>query len=609
MKYDLAVQRILKRLSVFLVMMFILLSAAPVLAEETAPIKVACVGDSLTYSYLSGNQAQKSYPARLQTLLGDAYEVRNFGVNSKTMMDGLSDSYVNTDQYTQSLNYNPDIVILMLGTNDSKPKYWNMEENVNGAKFEQDAKELVASYQSLASDPRIIFAVSPMCLRSEDGESGIKRNIFSDEIVPLQRKIAQENAWEMIDMYEYTKNQQAIYLSDGIHFTDAGYYYEAVCMYEAITGKPVVPKETVAVKNAISPTGETGQTVIRAIDNDYETKWHSTYTPSTSPRDQHYAILELKEKSLVSGLYYLPRQDSGSGGMNGVITKYEIYISDDGGQSYKIVAQGDWAENQEWKHAEFTTVEATHVKLVSAESVEAVAGNALTSAAEIKIIGVMNTPEPTQVPTPTVTATPVVTVEPTQTPEPTQAPAPSVTATPEPIKNPFIDVIEGEFYYDPVLWAVSKNITTGVEPTLFAPYAGCSRAQIVTFLWRAADRPLPKTDTCTFKDIIIESYYYEAMLWAVGEGIATGYNADTFAPDKTCTRGEMVTFLYRAMDKPEITNKEHPFKDVSEKEFYYEPMLWALENKITTGQTAAAFAPDKTVTRGETVTFLYRTYK
>ena len=575
----------IKRICVFFAAALLLFSAIPISAEETTePIKVACVGDSLTYGYLSSDQSQKSYPARLQTLLGDGYEVRNFGVNSMTMMAGYSKSYINQSQYTQSIAYDADIIIIMLGTNDSKSEYWNAEENENGEKFRQDTEALIASYEKECTNPRIIFATSPKCLKSEVSGVGISSDVIRDEVVPLQRTIAKENNWEMIDMFALTEDEETIYHSDGIHFSDAGYYYEAVCMYEAITGHPYVPAERLKIVSAETPTGETGKTIEMALDNDYGTIWHSTYTPSASPREDHYVIFELEENSQINGLYYLPRQDGGSGGSNGIITKYEIQISNDGGETFQIISEGTWDQNKEWKSAEFNLTDATHVKFISMESMSSVSGNNLSSAAEIVLIGaVLEEPELT----------------PTPTPEPTPVPA----------ENPFMDISENDFYYDAVLWALEKNVTEGTSDTEFSPWTTCTRGQVVTFLWRSVGAPSAASDTCAFKDIAANDYYYNAVLWAVEKGITEGTSDTEFSPDETCTRGQVVTFLWRFSGKPDSENEICRFTDITEKDYYYAPVLWAVEKGITEGTSDTEFSPDKNCTRGQVVTFLYRASK
>ena len=184
----------------------------------------------------------------------------------------------------------------------------------------------------------------------------------------------------------------------------------------------------------------------------------------------------------------------------------------------------------------------------------------------------------------------------------------TVTAPGTKWTNPFTDVPSGQYYTDPVLWAVSKGVTTGTSATTFSPEAACTRGQIVTFLWRAAGSPEPQSSRNPFVDVPSNQYYYKAVLWAVEKGITTGMDATHFSPDASCTRGQIVTFLWRAKGKP-AANSSNPFYDVSGSAYYYSPVLWVVKNGITTGMSATSFAPDAPCTRAQIVTFLYRTYK
>ena len=179
------------------------------------------------------------------------------------------------------------------------------------------------------------------------------------------------------------------------------------------------------------------------------------------------------------------------------------------------------------------------------------------------------------------------------------------------LTNPFTDVAKGKFYYDPVLWAISQDpqITTGVTDTTFMPDRVCTRAHVVTFLWRANGCPDPQSMTSKFKDVKDTSkYYYKAVLWANEQGITTGYSDGTFRPDDECTRGQVVTFLWRAKGSPAPTGVNNPFSDVPTGKYYTNAILWALKNNITQGRTATTFGPDDACTRGHVVTFLYRAY-
>ena len=164
------------------------------------------------------------------------------------------------------------------------------------------------------------------------------------------------------------------------------------------------------------------------------------------------------------------------------------------------------------------------------------------------------------------------------------------------------------YYAESVTWAVANGITTGTsnDGPLFSPDGSCTRAQMVTFLWRAAGCPQPESTQSPFDDVQDpDAYYYKAVLWAVELGVTTGMTETTFAPDRTVTRAQTVTFLWRYAGKP-AAQAENPFEDVDAADYYYAPVLWAVEQEITTGMDAKHFAPDNACTRGQIVTFLYR---
>ena len=172
--------------------------------------------------------------------------------------------------------------------------------------------------------------------------------------------------------------------------------------------------------------------------------------------------------------------------------------------------------------------------------------------------------------------------------------------------NPFTDVKESDYYYEPVLWAVENKVTTGTSETTFSPNDPCTRAQVVTFLWRSAGNPEPSSTDNPFKDVAESTYYYKAVLWAVEEGITNGTSETTFSPDDPCTRAQVVTFLWRADGATAPEKSDNPFKDVAAGEYYYNAVLWAVEKKITTGTSDTTFSPDETCIRAQIVTFLYR---
>ena len=171
----------------------------------------------------------------------------------------------------------------------------------------------------------------------------------------------------------------------------------------------------------------------------------------------------------------------------------------------------------------------------------------------------------------------------------------------------FVDVAEGSYYEEAVDWAVEKGITTGTGNNYFTPDGICTRAQAVTFLWRVAGSPTPKTEAMPFEDVLDGSYYYEAVLWAVENGITVGTSATTFSPELTCSRAHIVTFLWRAANSPSAKTA-NPFTDVAADAYYIDAVLWAVKLKITVGTTLSTFSPDEGCTRAQIVTFLYRAH-
>ena len=185
---------------------------------------------------------------------------------------------------------------------------------------------------------------------------------------------------------------------------------------------------------------------------------------------------------------------------------------------------------------------------------------------------------------------------------------PSQPTTPgqEESTTDFADVKKDTYYFDAVAWAVKNQITSGTSATEFTPDATCTRAQIVTFLWRAAGCPEPKTGS-SFSDVPVGSYYAKAVAWAVERGITTGTGDGRFSPDAGCTRAQAVTFLYRALGKQ--TDSSAKFSDVPAGSYYADAVNWAVENNVTNGTGAATFSPNADCTRAQIVTFLYRAAK
>ena len=172
----------------------------------------------------------------------------------------------------------------------------------------------------------------------------------------------------------------------------------------------------------------------------------------------------------------------------------------------------------------------------------------------------------------------------------------------------FVDVATGSYYEDAVDWAVENGITKGTDDTHFSPDGICTRAQAVTFLWRTAGSPKPETRTMPFTDVPVGSYYYDAVLWAVENGITKGTSDTTFSPNMTCSRAQIVTFLWRSEKSP-AAGTANPFADVKSTAYYADAVLWAVKENITKGTTNTTFSPDADCTRAQIVTFLWRCKK
>ena len=170
----------------------------------------------------------------------------------------------------------------------------------------------------------------------------------------------------------------------------------------------------------------------------------------------------------------------------------------------------------------------------------------------------------------------------------------------------FKDVPKDAYFAGAVAWAAENEIAKGVEEGVFAPELMCTRAQVVTFLWRAAGAPEASADTkVAFTDVEEDSYYYDAVVWAVENGITNGVSATEFAPDAICTRAQVVTFLWRAAGEPKV-EAEMSFADVEDGAYYYDAVVWAVDNGITNGVSATEFAPAADCTRAQAITLIYR---
>lgn len=176
------------------------------------------------------------------------------------------------------------------------------------------------------------------------------------------------------------------------------------------------------------------------------------------------------------------------------------------------------------------------------------------------------------------------------------------------LTNPFLDISKNAYYYEPVLWAVYRGITTGLDESHFGPDAVCNRAQLVTFLWRAAGKPEPRSRENPFVDVPDGCFYEQAVLWAYENGITTGTDGTHFSPEALCNRAQVVTFLHRSRGCPE-PEVIYAFPDVPPGSYFREAVLWAAQRGITNGMDGGLFRPELSCSRAQIVTFLYRDAK
>lgn len=338
------------------------------------------------------------------------------------------------------------------------------------------------------------------------------------------------------------------------------------------------------------------------LDGDPATIW-LTDAKGSKNYNGHWIQLELEEEYYVHGLRYQPRQDFTP---DGVITQYQILTSMDG-ENWTRAAGGSWSANREWKKVIFTGHQAKYIRLVSEGSVNSMGDMVYTSAAEIRILGGKDEciHEVT-----TLKNYKEVTYDANgYTGDEVCENCENIVEKGSVVKKPactFEDVHKNEYFYKPVLWASFNGVATGSSPETFAPYDKCTRSQVVTFLYRAMGKPEVTQKELTFKDVGKNKYYYDAICWALEEGIITGYSEDVFGPNDACTRGQVVTMLWRLLGKPGYADK-NPFTDIQEMNYFYEAVLWAHQNKVTAG-TNDKFSPYDPCTRGQIVTFLYRVF-
>ena len=348
------------------------------------------------------------------------------------------------------------------------------------------------------------------------------------------------------------------------------------------------------------------------LDGNPATFWHTVWRDSE--RSTHYLIFTFDKVTKIDGMRFLQRPN----GPNGVITKFDLLVrTAETDEWTTIVDDGALTSETSWQLVSFDAVDALQVKLQVVDATSGEVGNKFAAAAEVRFTTPKEAPHEHSY-------TAVVT-EPTCT-EPgyttyTCTCGDSYTADETPAlghnwsglgctrcdatrSNPFVDVEDDSYYIVPIMWALDEGITTGVNDTHFDPYGDCIRGQVVVFLWRAMGKP-GHTIANPFVDVTETDFFYDAVLWAYENGITTGVSPDHFDPYGQCNRAQVVTFLWRAMNKPE-SEAEVTFPDVPAGEFYYDAVAWAVENQITTGLGDGTFGSLNVCNRTQVVTFLYR---
>ena len=353
-----------------------------------------------------------------------------------------------------------------------------------------------------------------------------------------------------------------------------------------------------------------------ALDGNPSTFWHTVWRDSE--RSTHYMIFSFPELTTINGMRFLQR----SGSINGVVTKFDLLVRENESDEWTtVVDDGTLATGAAWQLVSFDAVKARQVKFQVVDATSGEVGNKFAAAAEVRFTKPNEAPHEhsytTVITAPTCTEGGYTTY--------TCACGESYITDETPAlghewkgtgcircdakrNNPFIDVKENDYFIDPVLWAVDEGITSGVGNNRFGSEMSCTRAQVVTFLWRAAGSPAPETSSNPFVDVAKTDYFYDAVLWASESGITAGSSAGHFDPNGVCTRAQVVTFLWRIMESP-ASSASVSFSDVKAGDYFYAPVAWAVENGITAGIGNDLFGSSNVCNRAQVVTFLYRAYK
>ena len=446
------------------------------------------------------------------------------------------------------------------------------------------------------------------------------------------------------------------YSLDGVTFAGELSVTVFVNRYDADDASRDIP---VAVLTATAGDSQSGEGPERVLDGNIDTLWHTNWNGVS--RDKQWIQFEITEDYVVDGLRYKPR----SGSINGVITKYEIQVSNDG-ETWTKAAEGDWENNANWKIANFESVTFKYVRLVSVASMSD-SGKEFSSAAEIRLTGCKAGETPvcehkntelrnakaatctedgytgdtycldcgklvtkgeviaakghTEVVVPGKDATCAETGL-TEGKKCTVCGVTTVAQQEIPalghdyvngkcsrcdavLTSKFEDVKAGDFFFDPVEWAGEEGITTGATDTTFDPNGNLERAQFVTMLWRASGEPEPTSTTNPFTDVKESDFFYKAVLWAVEKGITNGISDTEFSPHGVTNRAQAVTFLWRYLNEPEATST-NDFTDVTAGMWYEEAINWAVGANVTNGMGDGTFGVNNPCNRAQAVTFLYR---
>ncbi len=414
-------------------------------------------------------------------------------------------------------------------------------------------------------------------------------------------------------------------------------FYDALIMLEEALEKelssPAIPTsmeidsaDFVIESNNEQPlTGSEGPVEL-AFDKNEDTWWHCNYSGGISESNPAQITVDLGAVYTLNQMSYLQRA---AGGDNGKVQVYNLYVKEAESDEWTAVITGaGFEDDPEVQYAAFEAVTARYVMFEVtqgyggfAAAAELVFYQAASDFAALQKL--MNEAERLDkedyteesfaaVEAALANAEPLL--ENLMTPqEEIDAAAEALAEAMEAlellepvqtIENPFEDVSEADYFYDAVLWAVESQVTTGRTPTAFGPWEACSRGDIVTFLYRAMNGT--KSDAeCKFTDVNPADYYYEAMMWAVEEGITQGRTATTFAPYAICSRADIVTFLWRAMGKEMVTT-DKSFPDVNPADYFYDAVRWAVEEGVTKGKNNGMFGAFDPCFRGDAVTFIQR---